>query len=97
MVNYARFNLQTQAKRPKTGATLEPLNDDTYLGEMASAARDCPIAVVNPYSYFGRADIWPRGYPLRALNHTNVDEFVNLHSVSLAGRPTQLVALCIAS
>jgi len=33
---------------------------------------------VNPYAYFGRPDIWPRGYPLRAIRDAQSNEFYNV-------------------
>lgn len=33
--------------------------------------------VVNPYVYFGRPDIWPRGYPLSAINVSESQRVLN--------------------
>ncbi|KAJ3342713.1 hypothetical protein HDU93_001285 [Gonapodya sp. JEL0774] len=52
--------------------------------------------ILNPYSHFGRADIWPRGYPLEEINSTNLMGYVpNVGSdrTRIAGRTLILQGL----
>jgi len=38
-------------------------------------ADDAVLPVVNPYAYFGHPSVWPRGYPLEALDRTTQRTF----------------------
>lgn len=46
-------------------ADLIPLSTTALLPIVSS-----PNLCMNIYAYFGRADIWPRGYPLEGIHHT---------------------------
>ena len=44
--------------------------------------------MINPYSYFGLKDIWPRGFKLNDINkNNNNDKFYNLASTQINFRP----------
>jgi len=49
------------------------------------ATHDRPLSnVVNPYSYFGRPDIWPRGYPLQAVNVSEQQQVRSIKNIPAA-------------
>jgi len=67
----AKVILDTDDDNEPFGETIRVLPAEAKLKALVrpDATHSRPLSnVVNPYSYFGRPDVWPRGYPLQAVN-----------------------------
>eukprot|EP01102_Stenamoeba_stenopodia_P020636 TRINITY_DN8121_c0_g3_i2.p1 TRINITY_DN8121_c0_g3~~TRINITY_DN8121_c0_g3_i2.p1 ORF type:complete len:527 (-),score=138.73 TRINITY_DN8121_c0_g3_i2:59-1639(-) len=83
----AKVILDTDDDNEPFGESIRVLPSEAKLKALVrpDASEDRPLSnVVNPYSYFGRPDVWPRGYPLQAVNVSEEQEVRTIKTIRAA-------------